>query len=164
MINNEKRRQKTALEHVLLGLVPYTRENIDLAFHPNRFFNELDRLHGVRKANAKRAYDNAIRRGYIALQNDKVVLKSRALDLIAPYQAQVLGNDAQLLVIFDIPEEHSSKRVALRRLLQHLEFTQVQRSVWVSGMDYRQLLLSRIQEMDIGKYVEIHESLRLFPN
>ena len=159
----KSRRQKTALEHVLLGLLPYTEENFALAFHPHRFFNELEKLQGISKAQAKSAYYHARSKGYIETSGARPLLSQRGHEIVAPFRAQYLGKHARLLVIFDIPERRSASRTQLRRLLLRLKFVQVQRSVWATDQDYRHVVLRAIKELQVESYVELHESLRLFP-
>lgn len=162
--SRKSRRPKTVVAHVLLGLIPYTEENFALTFHPNRFFNELEKLHGLSHSQTKRAFCHAQRKGYIDTTGDRPVLLQQGQAIVAPYRAQWLGEHARLLVIFDIPEQRSASRTRFRRLLLRLGFVQVQRSVWSTDMDYRQIMLAAIKELDIESYTELHESIRLFPN
>lgn len=157
------KRQKTVLEHVLLGLVPYTRENFALTFKPHVFFGELERISGHDKKSLKAAYYRARSRGYLAEDGNVVRLTRDGERAILPFQATKLGGGARLLVMFDIPQRAAVHRQILRRFLKKQGFAMVQQSVWMSDMDYRQALIELVRELELVDYVEIHESVKLYP-
>ncbi len=74
-----------------------------------------------------------------------------------------LGGKAQLMVIFDIPENQKAKRQQLRGVLKKWQFNHVQKSVWVTNKDYKKELELLIKELDDGEHVELYECLRRFP-
>ena len=61
------------------------------------------------------------------------------------------------MIIFDIPEHSSILRSRLRRLLKNLAFKQIQKSVWVTECDYREVLCEAILELDLQEYVQLYE-------
>lgn len=65
------------------------------------------------------------------------------------------------MVIFDIPEYSALLRRRLRRLLKVLRFIQVQKSVWITEYDHRDVLGQAVKEMDLADYVEIYECAKL---
>ena len=81
--------------------------------------------------------------------------------MIQPFVAKHLGDKAILMVIFDIPEAESGKRRIFRALLNKLEFSQVQKSVWSTNMDYREILQEAITEIELDKYVQLFEAAEL---
>jgi DNA-binding transcriptional regulator PaaX len=148
----------SVLRHVLLGLVPYTKPNLMLTFKPNAFFDELERISKKNTHSIRNAYYRAQKQGLIELDAQKIPrLTDKGRAKIQPYKAKVLPGGAQLMIVFDIPEVERQKRRHLRRLLEELSFTQVQKSVWVSPMDYRELLKAEIAQNNLSKYVVVYE-------
>lgn len=153
--------EHSALQYVLLALVPYSRSNMQLVFKPNYFFNELEKISNLERKKLQRAYYYAIGHGYAELEDDATLLTQKGRAKIAPYLAKKLGKDAYLMVVFDIPEAERSKRRILRNYLKHRGFTQVQRSVWISKMDYKSELKQLVDDLMINDCVEIFESARV---
>ena len=65
------------------------------------------------------------------------------------------------MVIFDIPEDQANLRHALRSILKKLEFSQIQQSVWMSDKDHKQILSETIEDLDLGRYVQLYEAVRI---
>ncbi len=151
-----------ALIFVLRGLMPYTQENFLLSFKPGLFFAELEKVSGYKQATLRATYYRAKQQGLIA-QDIVPALTEKGLRKLRPYAARKLGNNARLIVLFDIPQPKAHIRDALRRLLKSLGFTMIQRSIWVTDIDHRKTLLEAIEKLDLKDYVEVHESLRLYP-
>ncbi len=119
---------KTALNYVLLALVPYSRPNMLLAFKPKKFFTELEQISNYSEASLREAYNRGKRRGLIVNESEAIVkLTRRGLIKVQPFVAEKLPGNASLMVIFDIPEQNSSVRTSLRRLLKSWQFKQVQK-------------------------------------
>lgn len=154
---------KSAVTHILLGLIPYTQENMDLAFHPNRFFNDLEKISNCRRQTLKTAVWRAQQRGLIEREGKLLKLTAKGLKHIQPFVAKKLDKEARLFIIFDIPEELKALRNRLRLLLREWHFEQVQKSVWATDYDYRKLLVEVIKEMQIEKYIQVFEGARLYP-
>ncbi|HSX36727.1 MAG TPA: hypothetical protein VLG13_01225 [Patescibacteria group bacterium] len=153
---------KTALEYVLRGLIPYTEANIKLAFKPNLFFNDLAKISRSRDATLRTAYNRGRKRGLIELDELGIPkLTARGFHHVQHFEAKHLGLSARLMVIFDIPENESWKRQHLRRLLRELKFKQIQKSVWASEYDYREVLQEEIETLKLQKCVQTYEALRL---
>ena len=151
----------SALRYTLEALVPYSEANLNLVFSPNRFFNELDtidRTRRYRKPTITKAYYEAKRRGYILIDEQGCPrLSPEAKNLIRPYRPSKRIN-AQLMVVFDIPEDLSVKRRWFRLLLHELKFVQIQKSVWVSDYDCVAVLSAGILEQRLEDYVRIYEA------
>lgn len=158
-----RRKKQSALIFILKGLIPYSRENMLLAFSPNRFFNELEKISNYQEATLKNAYWRAKDQGLIKETNKSVRLTAEGLKEVRPFVATKLKNNVRLMVIFDIPEQQATKRHRLRDLLKSWEFKQVQKSVWSSDRDHEEDLIEIIAELKLGQHVEIYESARLFP-
>ncbi|QQS20151.1 CRISPR-associated endonuclease Cas2 [Candidatus Saccharibacteria bacterium] len=142
--------------------MPYTQENVLLSFKPGLFFAELEKVSGYKQATLKTTYYRARQNGLIA-QDIVPILTEKGMHKVRPYIARKLSNDARLIVLFDIPQQRAHIRETLRRLLKNLGFEMVQRSVWVTDMDYRDVLLEAIESLELKDCVEVHESLRLYP-
>ena len=80
---------------------------------------------------------------------------------VKPYISTKLKSGAKLMIIFDIPEENAILRNRLRRLLQRWEFTQAQKSVWITSYDYKEHISKAVSVMELANYVEIYECARL---
>lgn len=156
-------RKKSALTQVLLALIPYSKQNLLLSYSPNRFFNQLERESGYSVETLKTAYKRANKKGLLKENHQSPRLTKRGYREIWPFVATKLGSHAHLMVIFDVPEEFRGRRQKFRRLLKEWQFKQVQKSVWVTDMNYQEALLEVIDDLKLGSFVEIYESARLFP-
>ena len=154
----------SALKYILLALVPYSEPNLKLAFSPNRFFNDLDKIDMKKRysrSHWQNTYYKAKKAGLIDVKPDaKPYLTGRGKALLELYNPKKLEN-SQLMVVFDIPEEKATKRQALRRALTQLSFEQVQRSVWVTKYDCKAYLSTEISWLGIEEYVQIYEVVKL---
>jgi len=159
MRQNEK--SLSALKYVLLALVPYSRQNLMLSFKPNRFFYELEKQSRYSQKTLRQAYYRGQTRGFIEQSSARLTQKGRIE--IQPYIATRLNDNVRIMVVFDVPEQKSAARQSLRLLLKSWGFTQVQKSVWSTDMDYLAALKEVIVELDIPGCVEIYESSRLYP-
>lgn len=155
-----RRKPKSSLEFIILGLIPYTRPNLLLAFKPHQFFNELERLSGIPKENLKKTYTHAKRRGLISHSPDSTALSLKARQIAEPFIAAQLPN-ARLMIIFDIPEAHRAQGRIFRRILRQLGCTQVQRSVWMTPRDYRVVLRETIDDLGLGRFVNMYAAEEL---
>jgi DNA-binding transcriptional regulator PaaX len=142
---------------ILLALVPYTKQNLALTFHTATFFNNLEKSSGYSKKTLRVAYQRAKKSSLIIHDGDEVQLSLHARRIVQPFVAQKLGDNAQLMVIFDIPESSAHVRRSLRTLLVELKFQQVQRSVWLTDMDHVQLVRETIHDLDAGDWVKLYE-------
>jgi len=154
---------QSVLTTILKALIPYSRENLMLSFSPNRFFNELEKTSSYRQSTLKNAYWRAHRQGLIEETEKTAKLTAKGLEEMRPFMAESLGKDARLMIIFDIPEIESAKRRRLRDLLKLWGFKQIQKSVWSTDSDFRDLLTETVTELKLGGYVEVYESNRLLP-
>lgn len=153
---------KSALEYVLKGLIPYTEANIKLTFKPALFFNDLAKISRAKRPAIKNAYYRAQRQGLVAFDDTGIPrLTLEGQRRAQPFVAAQLGNEAQLMVMFDIPEDVAWKRRRLRSLLHELGFEQVQKSIWRSQYDYREILAAEIKQYDLQAYVLVYEGVQL---
>jgi|SRR3989344_4999947 len=150
-------RQQSALLFVLKGLLPYTRENLLLAFKPNAFFNELEKISYYKRKNLENALRQAERQKLVERDDRIIKLTQLGERTIRPFVAEQLPNGSKLMVVFDIPESRASVRARFRRVLKRWRFDQIQKSVWVTAYDHRQSIKEIIAELDIEKYVKIYE-------
>ncbi|MEX1995558.1 MAG: CRISPR-associated endonuclease Cas2, partial [Candidatus Saccharimonadales bacterium] len=134
-----------------------------LSFKPNQFFNELERTSGYSQSTLKHAYWRGRQKGFIDDSGRIPNLTASGEGEIRPFVAKHLGNKARLMVIFDVPEEKAATRQQFRVLLKAWGFEQIQKSVWASDLDYRELLAEAISELRIARYVEVYECMRLIP-
>lgn len=155
---------KSALIFVLKGLIPYTRENLMLAFRPNQFFNELERISNLKRQALEQATRRAIEQGLIEeARNRQLKLTELGKRRVLPYVAEKLANDARLMIIFDVPEDQSLARQQLRRLLRKWSFQPIQKSVWITAYDFRELIKEAVKELELEGCVELYECSLLYP-
>lgn len=148
------------MHYVLSSLVPYTEANIKLAFKPNWFFDDLEKLDRVKanKKALKTTYYRAIKNGLIEFGEPGLPRLTKNGELkLSLYEPKKLKN-ASLMLIFDIPEAEKSKRQHLRIILRQLKFRQIQKSVYVSNYDSRKYLKSELKKYHMEKYVKLFES------
>ena len=150
-------RQMSALIFVLKGLIPYTRENMMLAFKPNAFFNELEKISRYKKWTLQKAYYQAQKEKLIQKQADVLRLTAAGKKIVRPFIAEKLPEGAKLMVIFDIPEDKSTLRARFRRVLNEWGFKQVQKSVWVTSYDQKEPVKELVAELELDQYVELFE-------
>lgn len=65
------------------------------------------------------------------------------------------------VVIFDIPEENKRIRGVLRETLKCLEFKPLQKSVWISKLNYTNEIRSWVGELGLSSYILIFETKNL---
>lgn len=152
----------SALIYILEGLIPYTAANLKLAFKPNLFFNDLEKISRKKRQTLRNAYYKAQKQGLIGLDHEAIPrLTAKGRKRITPYVPKHHSKGACLMVAFDIPEAERWKRRRLRLLLKELSFTQVQKSLWVSSYDHRDYLAAEIKQYGLEKFVAIYEATRL---
>lgn len=144
---------------MLKALVPYTNANLLLAFKPNLFFDELERISGYSRATLRTSYYRAKRTKLVS--GDTVPrLTHQGMLRLQPFIAEYLPSGAKLMVIFDIPEIAKVKRARLRTLLKNLRFVQVQQSVWMTEYDHREVIRQAITELELDEQVQVYEAMR----
>ena len=146
---------------VLLALLPYTKQNTLLVLNPNQFFNELEKTSSFSTSSIKQTYYRMRREKLITINNRSISFSLKARQIVQPFTAEKIPNNAQLMVIFDIPEDYAKIRCRFRYLLRQLKFTQIQQSVWSTNMDYRAIIFESIAELNISNYVQLYEASRI---
>jgi DNA-binding transcriptional regulator PaaX len=156
-------KNNSTLHYLLKGLLPYSRENLTLSFNPNKFFNGLERQSGY----ARKSFVNAVRKaeqnGLIVREGNLLKITEKGKQEVKPFVPAKLNKNAQLMVIFDIPEYNSYARKRFRLLLREWRFVMVQRSVWVSNYDYRNALVAAVKELKLEDCVQAFECAKFFP-
>lgn len=152
---------KSITKELLLALIPYTKQNILLSFRPNQFFNELEETTRYPKPNLRSAYYRAIKEKLIINEGNDLKISLKGRQIIQPFIAEKLSNNAKLMVIFDIPEEYAGRRQRLRNLLKQLGFKQIQLSVWMSDKDHCSLLFESIVELELPQWVQLYEASKI---
>lgn len=147
----------STLEYVLLGLIPYTRQNLALSFAPRRFFYELELISRKKRSTLQTAYAQAQKRGFIDMATGLPVLTDKGKARIKPYTATKLRKGVKLMVAFDIPEYLAPRRRQLRNFLRSCQFTQTQKSLWTTDLDFREELKMIISELELNQYVDVFE-------
>ena len=134
-----------------------------LAFKPNQFFNELEKISRYKQARLRSAYWQAQKQGFTEQKKELIRLTKKGQRKIAPFVATELKGNVYLMVIFDIPEDRIDTRRTFRRILKEWNFQQVQKSVWMTGKDLRDSVVGVVNEMGLSDHVQVYESVRHFP-
>ena len=155
--NRRSFRKGSAISYVIAGLIPYTEPNLKLTFKPSLFFKELSERSGLAESTLKNALAKAKKENLLNQRLGKVELKAEAKRLIAKFEDSkaVPLDSGYMLVLFDIPQSHDTERRLFVRELKALKFKQIQRSVWASNNDVREIVLDIITELKIGRFVAI---------
>lgn len=156
-------RERSPLVYVLVGLIPYSKPNLLLVYKPSQFFRELEKISKYKQNTLRSAFWRAQRQGLIEKKSDLINLTAKGRLKVAPFMAEKLSAGSQLMVVFDVPEDQSSKRQKLRQVLKEWKFKQIQKSVWSTNKDYRNELVELIRQLNLIGYVELYESSRLYP-
>ena len=156
-------RERSALVYVLVALIPYSKPNLLLAYKPGLFFRELEKISRYKQATLRAAYSRAQQQGLIEQDKNLMVLTAKGRRKVVPFVAEKLKGEAQLMIIFDIPEDQAIKRRKFRKVLKDWQVKQVQKSVWVTSKDYREELVAVVKELQLGGYVELYVCARHFP-
>jgi phage antirepressor YoqD-like protein len=158
---------KSSLQYILEGLVPYTEANLLLTFKPSSFFNELEKIDIRKRAKAsyKSTYYRAIRNGYFTIDTTgRPSLTPKGVKKLKIYKPTKLGNDARVMLVFDIPEVIKFKRERLRATLRELKYIQIQKSVWISEYESWEILKEELDMLDIAQYVDMFEVVKYRPS
>jgi len=133
-------------------------DSLQNAYQENqRFYNLLYRLRkdGLIKKNK----DNNKRKAcWLITKKGKEKIKElkESKEKNIPKKDYRIEKDYNLkIVIFDIPEKHRRKRNWLRENLIRLEFSMLQKSVWIGKTKLPQEFIRDIKELEILPYVEI---------
>lgn len=152
----ERVREKSALVFVLKALIPYSRPNLLLAFRPNQFFNELEKISRHKRATLEQAMRRAQKRGLVEVGPDMIRLTALGQKTVKPYVAKKLKN-GHLMIIFDVPEAKSKNRAQLRWLLRKWRFKQIQKSVWLTQYDQVEPVKEAVNELGLRGNVRLYE-------
>ncbi len=164
--HKQKGLPETALGYVLLALVPYTKPNLKLSFAPSMFFADLAKINRNKVAKTyqirtlRNAYYKAQREGYLTYDSRVLSITPKGFAALQPYKPKKMAN-ANIMVVFDIPESQGRDRRALRLLLRQLGFTQIQKSVWVSEYECESVVRDFVELRKLAEYVKLFECSEL---
>lgn len=150
-------RQGSALAHIIEGLLPFTDANLKLVFKSSEFFKELSDKTGKAESSLKNALVQAKHQNLITQSGGNFTFSKEAKQLVERFkklEATPLRS-GYMLVLFDIPQSHDVQRRLFVRELKALRFKQIQKSVWASDHDNRDIVLDIIAELKIGRFVAI---------
>ncbi|MBW3569189.1 CRISPR-associated endonuclease Cas2 [Candidatus Parcubacteria bacterium] len=162
--NELQKKYRSSTDYILKSLIPYSEPNIKLAYKPNQFFDDLEKLDGwqAKRKSLRTSYYRAIKKGLLEIDETGIPrLTEKGKNKIKVYKPKKLGKNARILVTFDIPEVEKRKRERLRVLLRELYFKQVQKSVWETEYDVIDYLKAEIEEKRLQPYVNVYESLKI---
>ena len=150
------KKNQTVTGYVLRALIPYTEANLQLAFHPNQFFNELERITNANRNTLASTLSRAKKTGLvIERQGIPILSLDGRLKINLQAEAPKLKNGL-LIVSFDIPEACKRNRDRFRNYLKLLEFQMVQRSVWICDRNYGSDIKRTSRKLEIEPYVKVY--------
>lgn len=144
--------RKPVTKELLKALVPYTEQNVKLAFKPGLFFKDLEKITKTNRNCLAATLSRAKRRGWVIEKNGVPCLSEKGRLRIKEVGPADLLN-GWLLVVFDIPEQRRIDRYSFRQRLKELGFAMLQKSTWYSNEDHLDELKTAISELKIGRYV-----------
>jgi hypothetical protein len=153
-------KSESPLIHILKAFLPYSRQNLLFTYKPRQFYAELARTSGCSEGSLTAAYKRA-QASHLIQPGPSPTLTLRGRQKLQPFVAHKLTNEGKLLVIFDIPESLGPRRRQFRRILQELDFDQVQQSVWISSYDHREIITETVQVLALESCVQMYEAARL---
>ncbi|PIZ00426.1 hypothetical protein COY62_02625 [bacterium (Candidatus Howlettbacteria) CG_4_10_14_0_8_um_filter_40_9] len=154
----KKNNDTTLLEHILLGLIPFTEENTALVFKPQKFFYELEKkLSNTSFETIKNTFYRAKKQGYLqSVENQNLIItnkgKVKLFKHIKKKNTEKWDGFFRIL-FFDVPEKERRKRDLLRGRLAELGFVQYQLSAWVCPYDRTEEIDLLILEYKLEPYV-----------
>jgi DNA-binding transcriptional regulator PaaX len=156
MVNRIK--SESSLVYVLKALIPYSRENLNFAFRPNKFYNELEKKSGLKQKTLQQSLRRAEIAGFITREESLIMLSAKGRQELKKFSPQKLPRSSQIIVIFDIPESDAWARRRLRILLRQWRFEMVQKSVWASRYECRKDLAKAIKTLGLKNCVKAYEA------
>ena len=139
--------------------------NLHAAINPTLFFQEMDERQQYRMRRALHALKE---KRYITLRKKgsqlEFSLTDRGLERLISHRircAPLCGTGTCLMVTFDIPEDIRSVRRTLRQFLKQHNFTQVQKSVWVTEREIEAELTMFLEKINADEWVRIYRAERV---
>ncbi|MCA9327619.1 hypothetical protein KDA14_03765 [Candidatus Saccharibacteria bacterium] len=158
--SDDEKSKQSATILILKALVPYTSQNLKLAYNPSEFFDELERTSGYSRRTLIQTFARAKKQRLINM-DPSPALTTKGRQQVQPYIARRLRDGGELMVIFDIPQAFTVQRRRFRELLRYLGFEQVQRSVWISPNDHTNVVNEAISELKLDEWVQVYEAARI---
>lgn len=158
--NDARTKKRNVQKTILKAFIPFTEENILLAYSPNRYFNRLeymDRLVEMTQANRETVrvtISRAKRAGLLSVGSDgapSTTWRGKIKAKVRP----ISKTQRSLIIIFDIPEARKKDRNQLRAYLQSNYCQMVQKSVWQTKYDIYDELLEVIEDIGIVRFVNV---------
>ncbi|MBW3569374.1 CRISPR-associated endonuclease Cas2 [Candidatus Parcubacteria bacterium] len=155
-----KARKRDVQKAILKAFIPFTEENMLLAYKPNQFFNRLeylDRLVELTKANRQTVQSTISRakRAGLLKVDEKGILQTTWRGKIKTKVRPNKKLRKYLVIIFDVPETRRRDRNQLRAYLRANYCEMVQKSVWKTKYDIYDELLEVIGDLEIINYVSV---------
>lgn len=83
--------------------------------------------------------------------------RGNKLPILSFKQVEKIKEDYLKIIIFDIPEDNKWKRSWLRRSLANLEFSMLQKSVWIGKSKLPEEFIFKLREFKILPHIHIFE-------
>lgn len=141
---------------MLKAFIPYSKENLMLAYKPGRFFNYLDELQsqtGASRGTLRVTIDRAKRAGLLKVDANSGSLVTTWRGKIKVKVRPKAKTRHYLVIAFDIPEARRKHRDLLRGYLRSVYCEPVQKSVWKTKYDIHEELNEVIEELRLDRHV-----------
>lgn len=152
---------KSLLEYLLLSMIPYSKQNIDLMTNRHELLKIALDEYGAKENSFYVTMNRAKKNGYLeeveikGQKNLHLTMKGRIKILKSQFKNKKEKWDEKWrIIIFDIPEQQRKSRDFLRSVLRDLGFKKYQLSVWVCPYDRTKELMEIINEFKLQKYIQ----------
>lgn len=113
----KKNKNTTLLEHILLGLIPFTEENTTLVFKPHKFFYELEKkLSNASFETIKNTFYRAKKQGYLqSVENQNLIITNKGkVKLFKHIKKRTLRNGTDFLEYYFLmyPKKKDGKEIS----------------------------------------------------
>jgi len=149
-----------------LGLSGNPRQSFRIIKVIGREWNKIDQKGKRRKGNIQRSLKKLYDSELISTKEDpdgtiKIILTEKGKETAIEYDIKKLKpkklkkwDGKWRIVIFDVPEDRRAKRDTFRIRLKKLGFLELQKSVWISPIDYEREINYLAKAFDIVKYAK----------
>lgn len=156
-------RKVSVTKELLKALIPYSQQNLKLAYHPNQFFNELEQKTKAKRATLYTTMSRAKKNNLVTVDGETISLRWRGKIKIG-YTKPAIEGSSWTLIVFDIKESRRRLRNEFREYLRISGYKPIQLSVWAAQTTPDKELTGVLDELGLNESVYIFSAKKLFPH
>jgi len=127
----------------------------------SKFMNEM-KMNGLVTKNNRKEKGESITSYFVITEEGKRLLEFfRNKNILRKDYGKPKKINKKIVVAFDIPEKYKDKRNWLRSILKSLEFTQLQKSMWIGSSLLPEDFLKDIRTMGVSQYIKVIEVAKI---